>query len=44
MSVNSVTTSMEATYSAYSAKADSAKKADTAKKTEEPAAVSESSA
>ena len=44
MSVNSVTTSMEATYSAYSAKADSAKKADTAKKTEEPAAVYESSA
>lgn len=44
MSVNSVTTSMEATYSAYSTKADSAKKAETAKKTEEPAAVYESSA
>lgn len=44
MSVNSVTTSMEATYSAYSTKADSAKKAETAKTTEEPAAVYESSA
>ncbi len=44
MSVNSVTTSMEATYSAYSTKADSAKKAETPKKTEEPAAVYESSA
>lgn len=44
MSVNSVTTSMEATYSAYSTKADSAKKAETPKKTEEPAAVYEASA
>ncbi len=44
MSVNSVTTSMEATYSAYSTKADSAKKAESPKKTEEPAAVYESSA
>lgn len=44
MSVNSVTTSMEATYSAYSTKADSAKKAETSQKTEEPAAVYESSA
>ncbi len=44
MSVNSVTTSMETTYSAYSTKADSSKKAESAKKTEEPAAVYESSA
>ncbi len=44
MSVNSVTTSMEATYSAYSTKADSAKKTETPKKTEEPAAVYEASA
>ncbi len=44
MSVNSVTTSMEATYSAYSTKVDSSKKTETAKKTEEPAAVYESSA
>lgn len=44
MSVNSVTTSMEATYSAYSTKADSAKKTETSKKTEEPAAVYEASA
>ena len=44
MSVNSVTTSMEATYSAYSTKSDSAKKTETPKKTEEPAAVYEASA
>lgn len=44
MSVNLVTTSMEATYSAYSTKVDSSKKTETAKKTEEPAAVYESSA
>lgn len=44
MSVNSVTTSMETTYSAYSTKADSSKKAESAKKTDEPAAVYESSA
>lgn len=44
MSINSVTTSMEATYSTYATKADSAKKAETAKTAEEPAAVYESSA
>lgn len=44
MSVNSVTTSMEASYSAYSTKVDSAKKTETTKTTEEPAAVYESSA
>lgn len=44
MSVNSITTSMEATYSAYSTKADSAKKAEVAKTNDEPAAVYEASA
>lgn len=44
MSVNSVTTSMEATYSTYSPKADSVKKAESTPKANEAAAVYESSA
>lgn len=44
MSVNSVTTSMEATYSSYATKADTSKKAETTTKANEAAAVYESSA
>ena len=44
MSVNSVTTSMEASYSTYATKTDSAKKTETTAKTSEAAAVYESSA
>ena len=44
MSVNSVTTSMEATYSAYAPKADSSKKAENTAKANEAAAVYEASA
>ncbi len=44
MSVNSVTTSMEASYSTYAPKTDSAKKAENTAKANEAAAVYESSA
>ena len=44
MSVHSVTTSMEATYSAYAPKADTSKKAENTAKANEAAAVYESSA
>lgn len=44
MSVNSVTTSMEASYSTYATKTETSKKAETATKSNEAAAVYESSA
>ena len=44
MSINSVTTSMEASYSTYATKTDSVKKAENPAKANEAAAVYESSA